>query len=70
MTQRQREVAVCLVAGMTHPETARHLHMATQTVKYHVWQLMRATGTQNACALGYELGRTGLLADEPSGDDA
>ncbi len=44
LTQRQREVLQLLGPGCTMKETARILHVATRTVAFHKYRIMREFG--------------------------
>lgn len=53
LTRREREVARLLVSGMTNAEMARQLGCTVRTVRAHLENMQRKTGTSN---------KTGLLS--------
>jgi DNA-binding CsgD family transcriptional regulator len=44
LTEREREVADLVAAGMTNRQVAEHLHVTVDTVKKHVTSVLRKTG--------------------------
>lgn len=44
LTEREREVAGLVAAGMTNREVAEHLHVTVDTVKKHITSVLRKTG--------------------------
>ncbi len=70
LSQRQHDVLMCLVAGMTRAETAEQLFITTHTVRTHVQHLLRAAEVHSTLALvarARELGVTGLDVPTPHG---
>jgi DNA-binding NarL/FixJ family response regulator len=48
LTQREREVLVCLAEGTGRRDVARHLHMSPNTVRTHLQNLMAKLGVHSA----------------------
>jgi DNA-binding NarL/FixJ family response regulator len=48
LTQREREVLVCLAEGSDRRDTAKHLHMSPNTVRTHLQNLMAKLGVHSA----------------------
>jgi DNA-binding NarL/FixJ family response regulator len=48
LTQREREVLVCLAEGAGRRDTAEHLHMSPNTVRTHLQNLMAKLGVHSA----------------------
>jgi DNA-binding CsgD family transcriptional regulator len=44
LTEREREVADLVAAGMTNRQVAEHLHVTVDTVKKHITNVLRKTG--------------------------
>ena len=59
LTDREREVLLCLAKGMSNDEIARALHLGTTTVKTHVGRVLEKLGLRDrvqAVVLAYEVG--------------
>jgi DNA-binding NarL/FixJ family response regulator len=48
LTQREREVLMCLVEGSRRQDMAEHLHMSPNTVRTHLQNLMAKLGVHSA----------------------
>jgi DNA-binding NarL/FixJ family response regulator len=44
LTEREREVAGLVAAGLTNRQVAEHLHVTVDTVKKHITSVLRKTG--------------------------
>ena len=62
LTQRENEVAVMLMAGLTNKEMARKLILAESTIKLHVGTLCRKIGARTRVEAAGILGlQTGMM---------
>lgn len=67
LTPREREVLALLTAGHNTKEMAQALQLSARTVKYHVKNLLRKTGTSTRLALLASLSRGELPGHQPGG---
>ena len=51
LTEREREVADLVAAGMTNRQVAQHLHVTVDTVKKHLTSVLRKTGSTSRTRL-------------------
>jgi DNA-binding CsgD family transcriptional regulator len=56
-TRRLREVAACIVEGLTNAEIAERLTVTPQTVNQHIYRLVRRMGARHCRHLYVLLGR-------------
>ncbi|MNL58354.1 Tetrathionate response regulatory protein TtrR [compost metagenome] len=61
LTQREREIAMLVVEGMTNKEIARRLDVSHRTVEAHRSRMMEKLGARNTAELISSL--VGLPAD-------
>lgn len=61
-TEREIEVLRELLTGENNGEIARHLHITSDTVKYHIAQMLQKTGFQSRTELAVEVSATGIVA--------
>lgn len=61
LNPREQQVALQVGLGLTNPEIAAVLHLAPNTVKTHVSNIMRATGIHTRSALVADVWRSGFL---------
>ncbi|MFB9838870.1 response regulator transcription factor, partial [Actinoallomurus acaciae] len=51
LTEREREIAELVAAGMTNRQLAEHLHVTVDTVKKHLTSVLRKTGCSSRTRL-------------------
>ena len=62
LTPRQREVLTLLAEGHTMKEAARALRVATRTVAFHKYQMMKHLGIENSAALVHYAVKRGIVS--------
>jgi DNA-binding NarL/FixJ family response regulator len=62
LTERERAIVARVASGMTNPEIARDLYLATATVKHHVSNALAKLGARNRT----ELAAIALRWDDPT----
>lgn len=62
LTRREREVAGCLVGGLTNKQIALYLSIEIDTVKYHVTSILNKLCSTNRTAAAVELYSFGYRA--------
>lgn len=65
VTPRQRAIAALLVEGHTDAAIAERLGMNVRTARLHIAKLAAALGSDSRAQLGYLIGRSGILDQEP-----
>ena len=62
LTDREREVLLLLVKGMTNKQIGKQLHLSPFTVRYHVSQLIKKLGVSNRAAVVANAAERGLIS--------
>ncbi|MFJ8535628.1 LuxR C-terminal-related transcriptional regulator [Streptomyces sp. NPDC093591] len=65
VTPRQRAIAALLVEGHTDAVIADRLGMNVRTARVHIAKLAATLGSDSRAQLGYLIGRSGILDQEP-----
>ncbi|MFC8129740.1 LuxR C-terminal-related transcriptional regulator [Streptomyces sp. NPDC057302] len=65
ITTRQRAVAGLLIEGLTDAEIAARLGMNVRTARVHIAKLATTLGSKSRAQLGYLIGGSGILNDQP-----
>nr|WP_237536620.1 LuxR C-terminal-related transcriptional regulator [Streptomyces sp. SID5785] len=65
ITTRQRTIATLLVEGHTDAVIAERLGMNIRTVRVHIAKLAATLGSDSRAQLGYLIGRSGILEQQP-----
>ncbi|WP_395572790.1 LuxR C-terminal-related transcriptional regulator [Streptomyces sp. BK79] len=65
ITPRQRAIATLLVEGHTDADIADRLGMNVRTARVHIAKLAATLGSESRAQLGYLIGRSGILDQEP-----
>ncbi|GAA3840649.1 LuxR C-terminal-related transcriptional regulator [Streptomyces phyllanthi] len=65
ITPRQRAIAALLVEGHTDTAIADRLGMNVRTARVHIAKLAATLGSESRAQLGYLIGRSGILKQEP-----
>ncbi|MEU5752132.1 helix-turn-helix transcriptional regulator [Streptomyces sp. NPDC047829] len=65
ITLRQRAIATLLVEGHTDADIADRLGMNVRTARVHIAKLAATLGSDSRAQLGYLIGRSGILDQEP-----
>ncbi|WP_372350509.1 LuxR C-terminal-related transcriptional regulator [Streptomyces sp. KL116D] len=66
VTTRQRTIATLLIEGHTDAVIAERLGMNIRTVRVHIAKLAATLGSDSRAQLGYLIGQSGLLAQDPA----
>lgn len=64
LTQREREIAVLLAAGLTNTQIGGRLHLSLATVKAHLTRLFVKLGTDNRVSAAMAIRDAGLLDEQ------
>ncbi|MGI5393770.1 LuxR C-terminal-related transcriptional regulator [Streptomyces sp. CA-251251] len=65
ITPRQRAIATLLIEGHTDAAIADRLGMNVRTARVHIAKLAATLGSDSRAQLGYLIGRSGILDQEP-----
>ncbi|MER7050891.1 MULTISPECIES: LuxR C-terminal-related transcriptional regulator [unclassified Streptomyces] len=65
ITPRQRAIAALLVEGHTDTDIADRLGMNVRTARVHIAKLAATLGSESRAQLGYLIGQSGILDQEP-----
>jgi DNA-binding NarL/FixJ family response regulator len=65
LTGRELEVLRLLAQGLSNKEIARHLHLAEETVKFHVRHILAKLGVQSRTQAVLMAMRLGLISSQP-----
>ncbi|MGI5376999.1 LuxR C-terminal-related transcriptional regulator [Streptomyces sp. CA-251387] len=70
ITPRQRAIAALLIEGHTDAVIADRLGMNIRTARVHIAKLAATLGSESRAQLGYLIGRSGILDQEPPAPQA
>jgi DNA-binding NarL/FixJ family response regulator len=65
LSERERQIAVLLVQGMTNKEIAERLFVSTETIKSYVARILRKLGARNRVQAAVLLARDDSFASPP-----
>ncbi|MFC8102749.1 helix-turn-helix transcriptional regulator [Streptomyces sp. NPDC057363] len=65
ITPRQRAIAALLIEGHTDTDIADRLGMNVRTARVHIAKLAATLGSESRAQLGYLIGQSGILDQEP-----
>jgi DNA-binding NarL/FixJ family response regulator len=65
LSERERQIAVFLVQGMTNKEIAEQLFVSTETIKSYVARILRKLGARNRVQAAVLLARDDSLSTPP-----
>lgn len=65
LSNREREVLECLVAGMDRQQVAARLYLSPNTVRTHIQNLLRAADVHSVIALVAAAREAGVVSPEP-----
>ncbi|MFJ8147713.1 LuxR C-terminal-related transcriptional regulator [Streptomyces sp. NPDC096048] len=65
ITPRQRAIAALLIEGHTDADIAVRLGMNVRTARVHIAKLAATLGSESRAQLGYLIGQSGILDQEP-----
>ncbi len=66
LSEREREVLICVARGMTNSQIAADLYMSVHTVKVHIQSILRKLNLPNRVEAAVYAVREGLVAAEDS----